>query len=163
PSDLDQAELRSAVADFLADYAGQPLDQFDLGGALTEVTTMIRRFHIALPTSLAVLIKVLVMLEGTSRLLNPRFNLTELVQPYYQKLLWRRLSPARQLKKLGRFYHELEYLGEVLPRSLVDILQQVQTGKFDVHLEHKRLEPSVNRLAFALLTSALFLGSAQLW
>ena len=35
-----------------------------------------------------------------------------------------------------------------------------QAGKFDVHLDHRGLEPSVNRLVLGMLTSALFLGSA---
>ena len=39
---------------------------------------------------------------------------------------------------------------------------QVQAGKFDVHLDYRGLEPSVNRLVMGLLTSALFLGSAVL-
>jgi ubiquinone biosynthesis protein len=36
----------------------------------------------------------------------------------------------------------------------------VQSGKFDVHLDHRGLEPSVNRLVLGLLASALFLGSS---
>jgi ubiquinone biosynthesis protein len=59
-------------------------------------------------------------------------------------------------------YGEVERLAEILPRSLVDILQQLQTGKYLVHLDHRGLEPSVNRLVFGMLTSALFLGSAWL-
>jgi ubiquinone biosynthesis protein len=53
-------------------------------------------------------------------------------------------------------------LAEVLPRRLREILQQVETGKFDVHLDHRGLEPSVNRLVLGMMTSALFLGSSLL-
>jgi ubiquinone biosynthesis protein len=75
-------------------------------------------------------------------------------------VLLRRLSPARQLRKLRRMYSEFEQLAEVLPRHLVQILEQVQAGKFDVHLEHRGLSPSVNRLVLGMLASALFLGSS---
>jgi ubiquinone biosynthesis protein len=51
----------------------------------------------------------------------------------------------------------------VLPQGIRDLLQQVQSGRFVVHLEHKGLEPSVNRLVFGMLTSALFIGSAWMW
>jgi ubiquinone biosynthesis protein len=51
---------------------------------------------------------------------------------------------------------------EVLPQGLMDIMEQVQSGKFDVHLEHRGLEPSVNRLVMGMLASALFLGSSML-
>ena len=43
------------------------------------------------------------------------------------------------------------------------LLEQTSKGNFEVHLEHQRLEPSVNRLVFGMLTSALFLGSTLLW
>jgi ubiquinone biosynthesis protein len=42
----------------------------------------------------------------------------------------------------------------------VQILDQVQSGKFDVHLDHRGLGPSVNRLVLGMLASALFVGSS---
>jgi ubiquinone biosynthesis protein len=35
--------------------------------------------------------------------------------------------------------------------------------EFGVQLIHRHLEPSVNRLVFGLMVSALFLGSAMMW
>jgi ubiquinone biosynthesis protein len=163
PPELDRAGLSNDVTDFLAYYGSRPLDQLNLGAALSEVTEIIRRYHIVLPGGIAVLLKVLVMLEGTSRLLNPKFNMIELMRPYQQKLFWRRMSPARHFQKLRRIYQEWELLGVVFPQGLREVLQQVQGGKFVVHLDHKGLEPSVNRLVFGMLTSALFLGSALIW
>jgi ubiquinone biosynthesis protein len=162
PPELDQAGLSIDVADFVAHYGTLALDEFDLAGALNELTEMIRRYHIMLPARVALLIKVLVMLEGTARLLAPRFSLLEVMRPYQQKMLWRRLSPARQARKLRRMASEFQHLLGMLPRGLVDILQQIQSGKFDVHLDHRGLEPSVNRLVFGMITSALFLGSTLL-
>jgi len=108
------------------------------------------------------LIKVLVTLEGTSRLLSPKFSLVELMMPYRKKMLWRLFSPGRRLRKMRRLYSEVERMVEALPRGVVDILEQVQSGKFDVHLDHRGLEPSVNRLVLGMLASALFLGSTLL-
>jgi ubiquinone biosynthesis protein len=162
PPRLDEASLCLDVADFVSHYANQSVDELDLSSALTELVEMIRRYHITLPARVAMLIKVLVMLEGTSRLLAPKFSLMEVMEPLYKKLLWRRLSPGRRWGKLRRFYLDFERFVQLLPRGLIDILQQVQTGKFDVHLEHRGLEPSVNRLVLGMLSSALFLGSTLL-
>jgi ubiquinone biosynthesis protein len=163
PAGIEQSAFVTDIADYLAYYGGMSLDQLELGGALTELTEIIRRYHIVLPSGVALLIKVLVMLEGTSQLLNPHFNLTELIQPYQSKLTWRRLSPTRYALKFWRLFREWERLAEMLPRGLADILQQVETGRFEVHLEHKSMEPSVNRLVLGMLTAALFIGSALLW
>jgi ubiquinone biosynthesis protein len=162
PFDLDQAALSVDISDYIAHYANQRLDEFDLSGALNEMVEIVRRYGIMLPARLALLIKVLVMLEGTGRLISPHFSLTELIEPYRGRMMLRRLSPQRHLRKLRRIYSELEHLAEVLPRSVRDIVQQVQSGRFDVHLDHRGLEPSVNRLVFGLITSALFLGSSWL-
>jgi ubiquinone biosynthesis protein len=162
PSDLDETALSNDVAEFLAYHASQSLEQFNLGRALNELTELIRRHQIVLPAGLAMLIKVLVMLEGTSRLLSPRFELAGLIREYLQRTAWRRFSPVRRMQGWLRFYREWRHLGEILPRNLTAILSQVQRGKFDVHLDHRRLEPSVNRLVLGMLTSALFLGSAVL-
>ena len=54
-------------------------------------------------------------------------------------------------------------MGETLPRGIGELFEKIQKGTFDVHLEHRRLEFFVNRLAMGLIASALFLGSAILW
>ena len=100
------------------------------------------------------------MLEGMARMMEPEFSLMELIQPYRGRLLRRRLSPVRKARKLRNMLGELELLAEVAPRRLREILEQVQRGKFDVHLDHRGLEPSVNRLVLGLITSAVFLGSS---
>ncbi len=162
PPQLDYAGLATEVSDFVAFYGNQPLESLKLGAALNEMTEMIRRFHIMLPARISLLIKVFVMLDGTSRMLSPRFSLLDVMQPYRKKMIWRRISPRRRLKKIQRIYAELEYLAQHAPRRIGDIVQQLQTGQFDVHLDHRGLEPSVNRLVLGMLASALFLGSSML-
>lgn len=162
PAELDRASLSVDLADFLAHYTTQSLADFDLSAALNELVEIIRRYHVVLPARLALLLKMLVTLDGTGKLLSPRFSLMEVMQPYHRKLLWQRLSPRRQARRMRRWYFETRHLLESLPGGLVQILEQIQSGKFDVHLDHRGLEPSVNRLVLGLLTSALFVGSAML-
>ena len=162
PPGLDEAALNVDLADFVAHYGNQPLERFELAAALREMIDLMRRHQIALPAPMTMLLKVLIMLEGTGRRLSPDFSLVEILSPFRRKLAARRLSPTRQIRKVQRIAYELEHLAEVLPRRLRDILQQVQSGKFDVHLDHRGLEPSINRLVYGLVTSALFIGSVQM-
>jgi ubiquinone biosynthesis protein len=162
PSDLDRATLSLDVADFLSYYGTQSLDRFDLSGALNEMLEQIRRYQIMLPARIVMLLKALITLEGTAHMLSPKFSLVEMIQPYRQKMLWRRFSPRRRLRKLYRLYSELEHLLDILPQGIADIIEQMQGGRFDIHLDHRGLEPSVNRLVLGMLASALFVGSAML-
>jgi len=163
PPGFDEAAFTNDIADFVAFYGNQPIERFQLGGALNEIARTVSRGHLVLPSSVSLLIKVFVMLEGTARLLNPSVNLLQLIEPYHRQILRRRLSPRRQLQKFQRVFTEWRHFGENLPRVLGDVLQQVQSGQFDIHLQHRRLEPAVNRLVMGMVTSALFLGSALLW
>ncbi len=162
PQDLDRTALGLDMADFVAHYGTQSLENLDLSGALTEMTDMIRQYRISLPARVGLLIKVLISLEGTGRLLDPHFSLLDVMKPYRTRMLWRRLSPRRRIRKIRRFYAQVEHMIEALPGGVVDIIEQVQSGKFDVHLDHRGLEPSVNRLVLGMLASALFLGSSLL-
>lgn len=163
PNDLDEQAFRFDLAEFVSHYAALPLSQLNVGELLSEMTEIMRRYHILLPAALALLIRALMMLEGTAKQLNPEINITELLEPYRRRLLWRRMDPLRKVRQFQRIYHEWEHLTEVLPHNLIDLMQQFQTGRFEVRLEHEGLEPSVNRLVLGMLASALFLGSTILW
>jgi ubiquinone biosynthesis protein len=163
PRTVDPSALAADVSDFLSYYGSLGLNQLQLGTALTEITDIIRRHELIMPGRVSLLIKVLVMLEGTSRLVSPTVNLIELIVPFQQRLIRRRLSPKRYKRKLQNLLLDWAHLSEKLPDAVSAVLDQLREGKFDVHLEHRRLQPSVNRLVFGLVTSALFVGSAMLW
>jgi ubiquinone biosynthesis protein len=123
---------------------------------------IIREHRISLPTKVVMLIKTLIVLEGTARQLNPTFNLAELIRPYAQKAVSRRYSAKQLVNRLRKTYGDWDDLIRRVPRDLADILRGVKSGKFEVHLEHRRLEPIVNRLVLGILTAALFIGSTSL-
>jgi ubiquinone biosynthesis protein len=162
PNNLNESAFSNEVADFVGQYSTQILAQFDMSGALNDFMSLVRRFQITLPGEVSLLIKVLVSLEGTGRQLNPDFSLMEIMKPFQRLLLLKRLSPTRQAKKMRRFYMEVEQLVDQLPKRISNILEQVQSGQFDVKLDHRRLGPTANRLVMGLMTSALFLGSSMM-
>ena len=106
------------------------------------------------------LLKLMVLLEGTARRLQPDFSLLEVLAPLQRRMVLRRLSPIRQAKKARRIYADAEQLAEEFPRRLRDLLNQFQSGRFEVRLEHGGLEPSVNRLVLGLLTSSLIVAAS---
>ncbi|QDV27195.1 ABC1 kinase family protein [Aureliella helgolandensis] len=162
PPRLDDSILSIDVAELVATYGMQPLESFDLSGALNDVTEIMHRHQISLPPQTSLLIKMLITLEGTIRQLSPQFSLLEVMQPFFRKMWLKRLSPRRQIKRMRRIYLEFEGLLETLPGQISSVMQLVQEGRLDVHLAHKGLSPSVNRLVLGMLISAVFLGSSLL-
>jgi ubiquinone biosynthesis protein len=139
------------------------LEQFQLGTALNDLVEVIRRYRIMLPGPLAILLRVMTMLEGTGRILAPEFNLMEMLEPYERKLIMRKLSPRRVWRSLSTFIGDWDDLFRQFPRQISSIFRLLQRQEIGVQLMHRHLEPSVNRVVFGLLVSALFVGSSLLW
>ena len=163
PPDFDREELKNELIEFVDDFGSQSIDEFDLSGALNRMVSIIRRHNIKLPSRVSLLIKMLVMLEGTAQQLSPDFSLAELLEPYRAEAIKRRLSPERMWKKLQRANRDWSRLVEAFPRDLSDIMNRVRRGSFNVYLEHRRLDSIVNRLVIGILSAALFVGSSSLW
>ena len=162
PPKLDESSLSIDVADLVATYGAQSLDSFDLSGVLNDVTDIMHRHQISLPPQTSLLIKMLVTLEGTLHQLSPQMSLLEVMQPFFRRMWLRRLSPKRQMQRLNRVYVELESMFEKLPGQVSSIMQLIQEGRLDVHLAHKGLSPSANRLVLGMLVSSVFMGSSLL-
>jgi ubiquinone biosynthesis protein len=163
PARFDPAAMEAEVADQLAFYRGMPLEQFQLGTALNEMTDAIRRYHVLLPPPLALLLRVVVMLEGTGRMLSPAFNLIELLEPYRRKVALKKYSPRRLWRRLAEVAGDWDDLVRAFPRQAAATFRMLRDQEFGVQLLHRHLEPSVNRLVFGLMVSALFVGSSLLW
>jgi ubiquinone biosynthesis protein len=163
PSTCSREKLRTDLQDFMADYTGHPLNEIHVGAALSNLVEIIRRHHIVLPPALALLLKTIIVLEGTSRRFSPEVSLTELMQPYCSRLLLRRFSPGRVARRARRAYRAWDHLLKALPRDLADLLARFRDGTLTVHLDHRHLDPIINRLVLGILTAAIFLGSSELW
>jgi ubiquinone biosynthesis protein len=162
PADLDRDELRADISNFVSEFGSRSLRDFNLSAALRQMTDIIRRYHIILPSTLAMMLKTLVMLEGTSRQLSPNFNLAALIEPYQGKVLKHKLSLDRVLRKAYRMFRDWDRLIDILPRDITEILRRFRSGTFEMRHEHRRLESAVNRLVLGFLTGSLFLGSSIL-
>ena len=85
------------------------------------------------------------------------------MEPYYNRIVRRRLSPLRLARKMRRMYRDWDRLLGRLPRDLRDILERFTDGTLTVHLDHRHLDPIINRLVHGIIGAALFLGSSELW
>lgn len=163
PPNCPREQLESDLTEFVGDHAGRSIVELDLASALNELAGIIRRSHIVLPQGLAMLLKTLVLLEGTSQRLSPDFSLAEIIEPHVARSVGRRLSPRRIATRLSRMAREWDRVFEALPRDLGEVMSRMRSGHFRVHLDHHHLDPTVNRLVLGILTAALFLGSSLLW
>ena len=162
PPDLDREQLEIDLGEYLGEYAKSSLENLDVAGAIEDGVDIIRNHGVRLRPNISLLLKVIAMLEGTSRLLDRDFSLAEILDPYVKKLLKRRLSPKENLKRMVGMAKDWDRLMRGFPRHANQILERVDRGQFQVNLEHQRLDTAVNRLVLGMLAAALFIGSSMI-
>ena len=160
PLTVNRNALRRDIDDFLSEYINISMEYMDVSSALNSLTDILRDHKIILPSGISMLIRVLVMLEGTSRLLDRDFNLIELIQPHVRRSAMKKYSPKRLLSQARSNYRDWDQVLKILPRELYEILLRMREGRFDVHIEHRRLEKVVEWLVQGILSGALFLGGS---
>src|SRR5262245_37914168 len=158
----DPEGLRAEVTDFVHDFADQPLKEFDLSAALNRMTDIIRRFGILLPPEVALLLRTLVVLEGSAKQLSPAFSLAAVIDIYVREhgvgKVWRRFR-----RKMDRTVRDWDRFICDLPRELDEIMKRFREGKLDIHHEHKGMERTVKMLVRGIIAAALIVGSAMMW
>ena len=164
-----RGDLVRDLREFLNKYSGLSVGEVTLGQALSELIALARRYRLRMPPVFPLLTKALVTAEGLARSIDPTINVYEVARPYAQRLLSERYRPANVLEVVEE--HALEYAryAEELPDQLSLIMTGFSDGEIEVQLEHGGLDELfgsvdvlANRVVFAIITAALFVGSAML-
>ncbi|QDV04798.1 putative protein kinase UbiB [Planctomycetes bacterium Poly30] len=163
PSTVDRQRLRRDMAELQAEVAGIPIEEISTTVVLGDFTALLRRHRILLPATISMLIKVLVMLEGTARSLDRRVSMMEILRPYGEDIIRQRASPRARLRQTISTTRDWIRLGERLPRLLDHVSRRFEHGQLRLDLVHSGLEATVNRLVSGILCAAMLLGGSVLW
>lgn len=163
PPGFDHNRFAASIAEFIADQIPEEMRDLHVNDVLEGMVDIIRQYGLLLPTNISLLLRVLVMLEGTVRALDPDINFATILQPFFRRSVLRKLSPDYVLRRLYRSWEEWDRLLEALPRGLADLLDRSNRGAIRVQLEHQRLDTIVNRLVYGILVASLFLGASLMW
>jgi ubiquinone biosynthesis protein len=101
------------------------------------------------------------------RQLNPEHDLIAQAEPFMRQVHLNRASPRRLLRQWAEVGGDALVFLRELPLELRRVLAQIRGGKMKVMFHHEGLEPLENtlervsnRLAFALVLSALLVASS---
>ena len=162
PDELNRNALSSDLTELFEDYGVQSVGSFNISGALNAMTEILHQHGLILPGNFSMLIKCLMLLEGTSRLLNPGFNLAELLEPWREKYVRMRLSKKARLKDFRRLWQDWQRTAEAIPKAITNTIDRLERGKFSISLEHQHLKSAANRVVVGMFISSLLIGSAVL-
>lgn len=161
----DSEQLREAMVSFIGEYEGLTLSEVSFTHLASRLLTVLRELHLQLPREIALVFKVLIMIEGIGLKLDPGFDLNGVLSPYVRRLMDARLSLPAIAKRLARVGADSSALLFALPTQMRRLLENVDANGLEVHLRASELEPLVarterigNRLVVGMITAAFIRG-----
>jgi len=160
-------QLEHEVYALLERYSYRSLKDINLIDSLNELVELITSYKLYVAADFYLLAKALVTIEGVGRHLEPDFNFVDHATPFAKRLIRERLSFPSFGKDLYLSLTDLGLLLRDLPSDTRELIDQVKRGRLKVVFEHNGLEPMLktheqisNRISFAIVLSALIVGSA---
>ncbi|WP_413249952.1 ABC1 kinase family protein [Sinomonas flava] len=157
----DLGRLSEDLAPVMRLYAERPLSEVPLGAFVRELLVVVRRYRLQLPRELALLLRMLVMVESLAVTLDPGFQFGAVIGPWAESLALERFAPLAVLRRLGQAGSELVDAAGRLPRqlrALEDALERggaqisLRPGELDELVAH--LDAAAQRVAVATLAAA---------
>ena len=162
PPDVDMRALRSAIETWLNRYMFIGVGQLDMDGIVNSGMQLLHAHRLVVPADLALLLRVLLRLQGLGRGVQTEVRLTELVEPYVQQIMAMRFDPRRVARQAGRAVRSWDHFISGLPDDLRAILEQIRTGSVGIDFRIHDADHAVDRLVDGLVIAASVMAGAQL-
>jgi ubiquinone biosynthesis protein len=167
PDYPDIGSLEYEIHSLMEKYIDLPLEDMDTAALIDDITSVIKRFRLRMPSNFAMMTRAIVMIEGIGRQLYPDFQINSTLKSFQSSILRHRFKPQRLL--YDGFLTSLRYrrVFTELPDNLRAFARKLLRGRLKLELEHLGLDPmratleaASYRLVFGMLTAALIVGSA---
>lgn len=160
-------EFRKDLVEFLEPLYGLTLQEINFAEYLQAVTQLAIKHNLRVPSDLLLVNKALLILEHIGRQLDPGFDFVAAAQPYAAQLVKERVSPSRFYERARDNFMDFSDFISLFPKQMKQIIKKVLKDDIHVRMYHVNLpefirdmDRSSNRIAFAMIVSAMILSSA---
>jgi ubiquinone biosynthesis protein len=162
PPDVDMRALRSAIETWLNRYLLIGVGQLDMNGTIDSGMQLLHAHRLVVPGDMALLLRVLLRLQGLGRGVQTEVRVTELLEPYVHQIMAMRFDPRRIARQAGRAIRNWDHFISGLPDDLRAILEQIRTGRVGIDFRIHDADHAVDRLVDGLVIAASLMAGAQL-
>ncbi|MBI3061590.1 MAG: AarF/ABC1/UbiB kinase family protein [Deltaproteobacteria bacterium] len=160
-------EMRGDLENTIEPLVGRKLSQIPPMVYVERIMGLALKHHLRLPRELFLVGKCLVLFEGLFRRLSPELDFFAVARPYARRLITQRSILGTFTRKLRREAMDLLDVASALPREIHLALRKLTRNDIQVKLHLMGLDPYVrrldrasNRLTFAVIISAIIVGSS---
>ncbi|KAF5030953.1 putative protein kinase UbiB [anaerobic digester metagenome] len=165
PADLDA--VKDDLYLVMLDYREMKLERVNFAVAIRGLTDTLRRYHIRVPSTLMLMMKVIVMVMDVGTRLDPAFNFDQRVRPYLLEIAaQQRLSPDNVTGAVRSIVDAAEGL-LAIPGNVNETLKTLSEGTVTLELENHDLDRIVgvidrtsDKIIVGLVVAAVVVGSS---
>ncbi len=165
PADLDA--VKDDLYLVLLDYREMKLERVNFAVAIRGLTDTLRRYRIRVPSTLMLMMKVIVMVMDVGTRLDPSFNFDQQIRPYLIEIAaQQRLSPDNVTGAVRSLIGAAEGL-LAIPANVNETLKTLSEGTVTIELENRDLEEIVavidrtsDKIIVGLVVAAIVVGSS---
>ena len=167
--EIDNRALERELLYILNTYYAVPIRDVNIGKLLLAIMTLLRNYHLQLPTDLVIMVKALVTAEGTARQIYPELDVVSEAKNYISRLAEQRFNPDNLWRSFQTNVSNIWTAQRDIPRQLLNIFSKLERGDLGLHFHLDKLERLVNtlenssnRLTTGIIVAALIMGSSMI-
>ena len=163
----DKRQLYRDIEDLLDQYGSADLGSMDLAKVFEDLTDVMKRNGISMPSSLTMLARGLATIEGVVADLSPEINVMNVVTARLGNQLFRDIDWRGEVVKDAQAVYASAHKSLEIPALMADILRTGLKGEANLGVEHhvgedmaRLVQDVVFKLCAALVAAALLVCGA---
>jgi ubiquinone biosynthesis protein len=165
PKDFDRRSFTQDVSALVSRYHDMSGGRMALGTALLDLTKLAQSHAVAVPSSMTLLGKAMLNLDGTIRVLSPELDPVQLIRDYMIKVMEKRVMGQLSPGRVFAWVLDMKRLVENSPRRTDMIFDKLANDQLTIQLKVdeldkvvKSLNRATNRLSFSMIVASLIIG-----
>lgn len=158
-------ELEYDMAILIEEFPPETIDERNMSEIVDRLQKIIYKHKLSFSNDFFLLLRTLVILDGISRQLDPKFNTLERIRSHSMRLFEEGFEPKNLVKAALHEIVEIWDFVKVLPKDFKSIINRIKDGKVKLEflglnqLMHT-LDVVSNRIAAAIILASMILGSS---
>jgi predicted unusual protein kinase regulating ubiquinone biosynthesis (AarF/ABC1/UbiB family) len=168
PRDLDQHAFTQDICSLVSRYHDMSGGRLGLGSALLDLTRLAYANRVPVPSSMTLLGKTMLNLDGAIGVLSPELDPVELIRNYMLDVMMKRVGDQLSPGRVFAWVLDMKHLVENSPRRVDTILGKLSDDRLTVRLDVENLQETTEslnraatRLAVGVLAGSLLIGGGQ--
>jgi ubiquinone biosynthesis protein len=165
PEDVNTLAFTQDVCALVSRYHDMSGGRMAIGTALLDLTRLAQSHSTPVPTSMTLLGKAMLNLDGAIRVLSPELDPVQLIRDYMLDVMENRIESQLSPGRVFAWVIDMKHLVENSPRRTDIILNKMANDQLTLRLKideldtlSKSMERAANRISLSILATSLIIG-----